>query len=187
MTGRVSSFGRGKFRSGHHVLGRVVFLIFLLLSFSIEARAQEISSHEKFPGATFLSLEGNPVEMFGTGDSVIFLNFWGTWCGPCLEEIPDLIKLARDLGPEGLNVVGVAVESGSFDTIQAFIQERGINYLVVMGDMDQVKNKFQVHGFPSSLLIDHAGVVRKRYFGPQSLERLRLDILPLLSVSVPNH
>ena len=137
------------------------------------------------PGSdmTFQTLEGRNLTIFELRNSVILLNFWGTWCRPCLEEIPDLIKLSHRFQSQGLHVIGVTLESGSPDDIRTFTKTHGMDYIVVIGDLDEVKLKFQVMGFPASVLIDREGIVRKRYFGPQTEAGLAKDVLPLLSSS----
>jgi len=135
---------------------------------------------------TFLTLEGTPVNVSAMRNSVVLLNFWGTWCGPCLEEIPDLIKLSHRFQSQGLKVIGVTLASGSSDDIQTFTEAHGMDYSVVIGDLDMVKRRFQVMGFPASVLIDGEGVIRKRYFGPQTEAGLAKDVLPLLSSPLTN-
>ena len=61
-----------------------------------------------------------------------------------------------------------------------------MDYTVVIGDLDEVKRQFQVMGFPASVLIDGDGVIRKRYFGPQTEVGLTEDVMPLLSSSLTN-
>ena len=179
--GLTGNFGQPAWR----LVGSVIMMTIMVIS--VDVMAQTVPEYLPEPNMAFQSLEGEPFEVFAIQNSVVLLNFWGTWCGPCLDEIPHLIEMNNQFGPAGLRVVGVAVASGSNKEIQAFIQAQGINYKVVIGGMDQVKGIFHVRGFPSSLLIDRAGVIQKRYFGPQTVAGLRNDITRLLSVSLPGN
>ena len=90
------------------------------------------------------------------------------------------MRLSHQLKKEGLEVVGIAVDSGRPEDIRVFIEEHGMDYQVLIGDLDNVKSQFHVMGFPTSLLIDRHGKIRKRYFGPQTEEVLKNDVKPLL-------
>lgn len=132
------------------------------------------------PNATFQKLDGTPIALPDLKGAVILINFWGTWCKPCLQEIPHLVRLSHQLKAKGLEVVGIALDSGSPNDIQAFMAEHGMDYAVWMGDLAMVKKRFQVMGFPTSLLIDSKGLIHKRYFGPHTEEVFKQDVESLL-------
>jgi thiol-disulfide isomerase/thioredoxin len=132
------------------------------------------------PQATFESLNRSPVTLAELKGKVILLNFWGTWCVPCLQEIPELVRLAHQYRQRGLEVVGIAIDSGRPEDIRAFMAEHGMDYQILIGDVSTAKRLFRVVGFPTSVLIDRGGMIRKRYVGPQTEEVLRHDVAPLL-------
>jgi len=132
------------------------------------------------PDATFQELNGSPRSLSDLKGTVVLLNFWGTWCAPCLQEIPGLIRLSHQFKTKGLEVVGIALESGHPQDIRAFMTEHGMDYSMLMGDMALVKKRFHIMGFPTSLLIDRQGQIRKRYFGPQTEEVFKHDVELLL-------
>ena len=132
------------------------------------------------PEVTFHALDGAPVTVSTFRGSVVLINFWGTWCAPCFQEIPELVRLSHQFKKRGLEVVGVAVDSGRPEDIREFMAEYGMDYQILVGDMSIVKSRFHVLGFPTSLLIDRQGLIRKRYFGPQTEEVLKKDVEPLL-------
>ncbi len=128
----------------------------------------------------FQQLNGTSVTVSDLRGTVVLINFWGTWCGPCLQEIPHLVRLSHQLKPKGLEVVGIALDSGYPDDIRAFMAEVGMDYTVWQGNLALVKQRFRVMGFPTSLLIDRMGLIRKRYFGPQTEEVFTRDAESLL-------
>ena len=132
------------------------------------------------PNATFQQLNGSPMSLSELKGTVVLLNFWGTWCAPCLQEIPGLIRLSHQFKTKGLEVVGIALDSGHPHDIRAFMTEHGMDYSILMGDMALVKKQFHVMGFPTSLLIDRQGKIRQRYFGPQTEEVFKHDVEQLL-------
>jgi len=132
------------------------------------------------PDATFQKLDGTPITISDLKGAVVLINFWGTWCGPCLQEIPHLVRLSHQLKTKGLDVIGIALDSGYPKDIQAFMADHGMDYVVWMGDLAMVKKRFYIMGFPTSLLIDRKGLILKRYFGPQTEEVFKQDVESLL-------
>ncbi len=73
-----------------------------------------------------------------TKGKVVFLNFWGTWCPPCRREIPDIIKINKELGNKDFVVIGIAMERSSNDAaaikqVSGFVDKKGINYINLTG------------------------------------------------------
>ena len=100
----------------------------------------------------------------------VLINFWATWCGPCVQEIPSLISLQNEFGPQGLAVIGVSMDQNGEGPVQKLIEKTGINYPVVMGD-DKISRDFGgIFGIPASFLVDQSGTVRKRFNGWTSHE-----------------
>jgi peroxiredoxin len=131
------------------------------------------------PDVTFETLDGGPVSLGAYRGKLVLLNFWATWCPPCLREIPELVRLHDDLTDRGVAIVGIAAQSGSAEKIRAFMDEHSMDYPVWTVD-DASLDEFGVVGFPFSFLIDRDGRIRMRYVGPQSYERLLADIVALL-------
>ncbi len=95
----------------------------------------------------------------------VLINFWATWCGPCVKEIPSLISLQNEFGPQGLAVIGVSMDQNGEGPVQKIIEKTGINYPVVMGDAKIGRDFGGVFGIPASFLIDQSGTVRQRFNG----------------------
>ena len=132
------------------------------------------------PETTFHELDGSPVELSAFRGRVVLINFWGTWCVPCIREIPELVRLSDQLHTKGLEVVGIAVASGSPDDIRAFMREHHMDYRVLIGEMSHIKRQFRVMGFPMSIVVDRHGIIQKCFIGPQTEEILTHAIAPLL-------
>ncbi len=157
-----------------------VAAVFMLVSVMVVTKVTAATQLTPVPDATFRSLEGAPVSLSELRGTMVFLNFWGTWCVPCLQEIPELVRLSHQFTTQELAVVGIAMDSGRPDDIRTFMAEHGMDYQILIGDLGIVKSRFHVFGFPTSLLIDRKGMIRKRYFGPQTEEVLKHDVELLL-------
>ncbi|MDP2497560.1 MAG: TlpA disulfide reductase family protein [Candidatus Palauibacterales bacterium] len=100
--------------------------------------------------------------------------------GPCRREMPELARLHRELGPAGLQTVGIAISSGSSEEIRSFAEQRGVDYLLLRASREWARRHFRMLGMPTTLIVDADGRIRERLVGPQSAERLRRAVEPLL-------
>jgi len=110
----------------------------------------------------------------------VLINFWATWCGPCVQEIPSLISLQNEFGSQGLSVIGVSMDQNGEGPVQKLIQKTGINYPVVMGDAKISRDFGGISGIPASFLVDQSGAVRKRFDGWTSHEAFVANIKQVL-------
>ena len=143
-------------------------------------RATQPADLVRVPDVKFQRLDGSSIALADFRGKVVLLNFWGTWCVPCLQEIPELVDLAHRHQKKGLVVVGIAIDSGRPEDIREFAAAHGMDYPILQGELSIAKRFFHVVGFPTSLLVDRNGMIRKRYFGPQTAEVLKHDVEPLL-------
>jgi len=106
-------------------------------------------------------------ETMSTGDwrgKVTLVNFWATWCGPCRQEIPDLIKLQEQY-PDQLQVVGVSTDEGDPSLVHAFAQEMEMNYPVVMATEELNRQFPGVFALPTSFVVDPEGRIVQTHVG----------------------
>ena len=110
------------------------------------------------------TLTGNEYDSALLKGHVVLLDFWATWCAPCIAAFPTLNRLENDLGGKGLRVVGIALNSGTSEDIAEVIGERAIEYPILLGDAG-IEKKFDVLGYPTYFLIDRDGEVLAVYVG----------------------
>lgn len=128
----------------------------------------------ELPEFSLQDRDGNPRSIRSwTGKSMI-VNFWATWCAPCRREIPLLKTIQQKHGPEGFQVVGVAVDFR--DDVLKYATEIGIDYPILIGEEDGLEavNKFGLGslGFPFTVFTDNQGRIVATHLGeltpPQS-------------------
>ena len=109
-------------------------------------------------------LDGDTFSMADLRGRVTLVNYWATWCGPCRQEIPDLIKLQDHYGDQ-LQIIGVSTDEGDLANVRAFAQEFEMNYPVVMATPEINKQFPGVFALPTSFVLDTEGRVVQTHVG----------------------
>ena len=113
---------------------------------------------------TIQTIDGELLEMSDLRGKVVLVNFWATWCGPCREEIPYLASLTERY-PEHLVVIGVSEDAGGVDMVEAFADQYGVNYPIVMST-PEIKRAFPgVFALPTSFVVDPDGQMVQTHVG----------------------
>ncbi len=119
------------------------------------------------PGTTFKDADGRPVTLAAFRGRVVLLNFWATWCAPCIREMPSLDRLQAKLKGEGLEVVAVSEDFAGLDLVGPFFERLKLENLAIFLDSDGALGKeFGIAGLPTTLLIDREGRVVGGLEGP---------------------
>lgn len=106
-------------------------------------------------------LDGTPYVVGEQKGKALLLNVWATWCGPCRYEIPELKKMQAELGPKGLEVVGVAVDEKPDNErdVKAFVAEKSIDYPILLDPDGRILLLLETSTVPTTVLIDKSGQV----------------------------
>ncbi|MBL8150668.1 MAG: TlpA family protein disulfide reductase [Blastocatellia bacterium] len=111
---------------------------------------------------------------------VVMINFWATWCGPCQQEIPSLIAIQEKYKQEGVEVLGISVDSADrVADVEAFISRYEINYRVAL-DNGQVFTTYQGSAIPLTIFVDRQGRMRARYEGLITKQEAERELVKLL-------
>ena len=150
---------------------------------SIEAtqNAAEAGEMKPLPKINLQDFEGKKIAANELKGNILVLDFWATWCTPCLAEIPAWNKLQQKYGDKGLKVIGVTMGSGDAAEVKAFVARRNMQYTVLMGDDDQTYD-FNVFAFPTTILVTKDMKIYRRYVGtnPRKSAQVEADIQKLL-------
>ena len=95
---------------------------------------------------------------------VVLLNFWATWCGPCVEELPSLIQLHHDM--PSLVIIGVSVDEDP-DAYSTFLREHHVDFITVRNPSESAPNLYHSDMWPETYIIDRHGMIRSKLIGPQ--------------------
>ena len=119
---------------------------------------------------------GNPAPDFTVQDSdrkvslnelrgkIVVLNFWATWCPPCVEEMPSLVKMQQKMKPKGVEVVAVSVDADE-SAYRRFLKDHSVDLLTVRDPDQKSNNLYGTFKFPETYIIDRNGVLRRKFIG----------------------
>jgi len=96
---------------------------------------------------------------------VVVLNFWATWCAPCIEELPSLVNLQQKMSNKGITVLAVSVDQDE-SLYRRFVQDHNVNLLTVRDANQKSNNLYGTFKFPETYIIDRNGVMRRKFIGP---------------------
>jgi thiol-disulfide isomerase/thioredoxin len=134
------------------------------------------------PDLRLPDLAGQEVASNAWAGKVVILNFWATWCPPCLREMPMLDELQRGVDPRQLQVVGIAIDAP--DAVQRFLDENRVDYQIVLGDAETVDLSRRLGnrtgGLPFTVVFDALGRRVFSHTGEVTTPLVRERILPLL-------
>jgi peroxiredoxin len=95
---------------------------------------------------------------------VVLLNFWATWCGPCVEEMPSLLQLHHQL--PGVTIVAVSVDEDA-QAYKNFLTRRHVDLITVRDPQEKAAGLFHTDMWPETYVIDRQGVIRRKFIGAQ--------------------
>jgi cytochrome c biogenesis protein CcmG, thiol:disulfide interchange protein DsbE len=144
------------------------------------AVALAASPGEIAPDFTRSDLGSQPVHLAAYRGRVVLLNFWASWCTPCLAEIPRFAAWQAQYGSHGFQVIGVSMDD-SVQPLRRFIEQHPVPYPVILGDAQLGQAFGGVLGLPTSYLIDPQGRIVARYAGEADLASMEGQIRTLLA------
>lgn len=137
--------------------------------------------HFKAPGFTLPSLDGKSFSTKDTKGKPLVINFWASWCGPCKDEVPELIELYKKHQGE-FNLYGVDLTStDTMGAMKAFVRDYNINYPVLLDKKGKVAELYNINAFPTTYLVNTDGMIVKKIRGYAGDGKLKKEIESLIS------
>ncbi len=176
------------------ILVAMVVTIMLVFGFQLARRDKDPSANagagmkgKAAPDFALASLEGKTVHLSDYRGKAVLLNFWATWCQPCKIEMPWFVELQKQYGPQGLQVVGIAVdEDASEEDLSKFAKNLGVNYPILVGK-EAVESDFGgVQFLPATLYIDRDGKIVDKVFGLTDRSDIEDNIKKALAQGKPS-
>ena len=123
---------------------------------------------EKAPGFTLRNLQGNLERLGDYKDKVVILNFWATWCAPCLEEMPAFEKLYRRYRSQGLTVLAVSLDKGDSSKVKEFADTNNLTFPILLDSEGVAEKLYPSFTIPFTYVIDNKGKIAARVDGAKN-------------------
>ena len=141
--------------------------------------SRQVSS---LPDFSLTTLTGETLSSQDYDQKILVVNFWATWCTPCVYEIPHLNDLYRDFSSKGVEILGISMDSGDPGEVRRFMRRHRIKYPVAVGARSVADDFGGVRAIPTTFIVDQQGEIVKRYdgFRPSYMKETRRTIEELL-------
>ncbi len=114
---------------------------------------------------TLADVNGTPVNLSDHRGKIVIVDFWATWCPPCLFQVPELNKLrAAHIETDDIAVIGVSVDVEGAEVVGPWIEEQGVEYTILLGD-EQLAREFGAVGFPTLAVVRPDGSIHSLHVG----------------------
>ncbi len=128
-------------------------------------REERMKTAKPAPAFELPDMNGNMISLASLKGKVVMVDFWATWCGPCVSEIPHLIKLYEKY-KDNRDVVFYGIDVNENKTvIDKYMKEKGFSFNVLLGEGTKVQENYQVTGIPTKFLIDREGRIQFKHVG----------------------
>ena len=152
----------------------IAFLLIATVPYSIAAN--EIKSISQVQNATFVDLDGNNQDIVQFKGKVLLLNFWASWCAPCIIEVPSLNRMHEKYSPRGLELLSLSLDTQfGLTRIKDIAKQHRMRYAVGKAETAMI-NELKIYAIPMSYLVGKDGKIIRRYMGPPNPSQLQQDI-----------
>ena len=139
-----------------------VFLVFVIYN-STHERIIEVG--DTAPSFTITADNGRKITPSDFGGRLLVLNFWATWCQPCVEEVPSLDQFAKEMADSGVVVLGVSMDTNP-KVYQDFLSRSHISFMTARDPEAKISADYGTFKYPESYIIDSKGKVVQKIVGP---------------------
>ena len=174
-----------------YLLGVVVAVGLVGFAWFARGRIEPVIAGMPAPAFHVSTLDGTPTTLDPYRGKVVLLNVWATWCGPCLEEMPSMQRLYRDMAGKDFEILAVSVDNAvdgkvPRQALEKFAADLGVTFPIFHSapdTRDDIQKLYQTTGVPESFLIGKDGVIYRRISGATSWDspQFRDQILRLLA------
>lgn len=153
---------------------RIIFIFLACLFLSLTAcsksdapkKSAVAAEKSPAPDVSVISLaNGSTLKLSDLRGKVVLLNFWATWCPPCREEIPSMMKLNSFMAGKPFQMVAISVDEGGRKDIESFFKESGFSLPTYLDESGASTKSYGITGVPESFIIDKQGVLVKKIIG----------------------
>jgi len=117
------------------------------------------------PDFTLKDLSGREVKLSSLKGKVVMVNFWATWCPPCRQEIPSVMRLNQLMQGKPFQLLAVSIDEGGADAVSSFFRQSGTSLPALLDSDGALSRRYGTTGVPETFIIDTKGVILKKVVG----------------------
>lgn len=156
---------------------RVLGLLILMFASGCRQETIQVAGETELnipiPSFARLTLNGDSLRTADFSGKISLVNFWATWCGPCIVETPELVALQAEWAGRPFQVIGVSMDETGFEAVGQFAEDFHINYPQIL-DTGELADQFGgVWGLPTTFVVDQHGMIQSSYLGMFPFEEMR--------------
>jgi cytochrome c biogenesis protein CcmG, thiol:disulfide interchange protein DsbE len=150
------------------LVGAIVVLAAALV-WVVSGTLQErvINAGDNAPDFKIVSDSGRTYTRKDFGGKLLVLNFWASWCEPCVQEVPSLAAFQREMAPDGVVVLGVSIDTNQ-KRYQQFVQRFRVNFPTARDPKADISSSYGTFQIPETYVIDNTGKVREKIISNQN-------------------
>jgi cytochrome c biogenesis protein CcmG/thiol:disulfide interchange protein DsbE len=154
--------------STDNTLRGAIAVLLLALMGAVYAKVREpvVNSGDKAPHFSITTDDGRTITEKNFGGKLLLVNFWASWCPPCVEETPSLDQMTRRFAARGLVVLGISVDKDA-NAYHRFLDQRKVAFLTARDPEQNINADYGTYQYPESYLIDSNGKVVEKIIGPK--------------------
>jgi cytochrome c biogenesis protein CcmG, thiol:disulfide interchange protein DsbE len=153
-------------KKGVALLIILVAVIAIIFSISTPKQTPKITADRTVPDFSLVDIESRQVRLSDLRGSVVFVNFWATWCGSCVEEIPSIEKLYRQLSENPQFKMVTILVKDDLQRASGFMKQNGYTFPVYLNTDESAAKFFGITGVPETFILDKKGLLRHKIIGP---------------------
>jgi peroxiredoxin len=123
------------------------------------------------PDFVLLDVMGKEVRLSSFRKKSVILNFWSTWCKPCIEEMPDMQTFYNKNSLAGIEILAVSINREKDSTVKNFAQKLNLTFPILCDFDKMVARKYKIFALPTTFLINEKGVITKKWYGKMDLDK----------------
>ena len=152
----------------NRVLAGLLAVLFVAFLFTIRDVMEQriIEAGDTAPKFSVKTENGQQIARSEFPGKLLMVNFWATWCPPCVEEMPSLNQFAQAMGPEGITVLGISIDRNE-KAYREFLQRNQLQFLVARDPEENISSSYGTFKWPETYVINREGKVVQKFVGPR--------------------
>lgn len=118
------------------------------------------------PDFTLKDLNGQSVQLSSLKGKVVLVNFWATWCPPCREEIPSMMKLNQAMQGKPFQMLAISIDEGGKEAVEGYFKKNGVSLPTLLDTDGEVSKRYGTTGVPETFVLNAKGLIVKKVIGP---------------------